>query len=198
MSSAGDPAPLPAPSPPPPPGEVPAPGPSTPDVPEARKVSIPWRIPVGVIITLLLFAIFAGAPYFLIPFVEGYNIQVAANGYVLAAIGSVIAVFEGARYILKPTRLYGPCWIVASGSFLGYMLYLANAARVTLPPIHNVTLSFGYGTLLLLLAIVPALTLAAAIVTTVEDLRHPGERMPYDFPLGFWARRKKARAAAGK
>lgn len=208
VDPASPPAPSGPPTPPPPPPPPPAPvapeppasmatsaGPPA-QVPQARPVSVMRRIPLGVVTALFLGLVFVALPWFLIPIVTNHGIVVASNYLVLAAVGTVFAVFEGARVTLKPTRWYGPLWIVSSAAFLSYLVYLASKAVISLQFISNLYIAVGYSLLLALLAIVPALTLCASIVTTIEDLRHPGERMPFDFPMRRRDRKRLARQAA--
>ncbi len=163
-------------------------------LPQARKVKIVWRIPVGILIALFLGLLFFVVPWVVIPFLLMYGVHPASNIVVLAALGSIFALFEGARFVAKPTLYYGPLWTVSSAAFLAYVLYLAAGASITLTFISNVNIVVGYSLLLLFLALIPALTLGAAIVITIQDQRHPGERLPFDFPVRRWGRKQKPAA----
>ena len=99
----------------------------------------------------------------------------------LAAFGTVVAILFAGRYAAKPTAAYGPLTILAALVEIAYLglLYADATFRIALP---EGTISIGYARLIALLLVVPILTLAAGVVTTIEDARAPGERLPYDFP----------------
>ena len=87
------------------------------------------------------------------------------------------------RYILKPTGAYGPLAIATAGVSLAYLyLLLITATYAITIPNADVTLSVGYSRLILLLMIGPALALTAGVLTLIEDVRRPKERLPFDFP----------------
>jgi hypothetical protein len=164
------------------------------DAPRARVVRLRWRIPVGVLWSLLLGGVFVGVPLALIPLLQAHGIEPGGDPAVLAVLGGVFAFFEGARFVAKPTRMYGPFSVISTGTFVAWLVYLYLSSRITLSFISNVTIVVGFNLLLLLFAIVPALTLVAAVITTIEDLRYPGERMPFDFPVRRWPWSRRARS----
>jgi len=143
--------------------------------------SLPWR--VGGACALLL-----GALLFLVYLPEAFLRMLAEHSIppplpvaTLAAAGIAIAVLLAMRYVAKPTAAYGPLTMLTALVEIAYLLLLYADATFRLP-IPNATISIGYARLVELLLLVPALTLAAGIVTTVEDLRTPGERLPFDYP----------------
>lgn len=101
----------------------------------------------------------------------------------LVGFGAGISLLSPLAYILKPTRLYGPIFAVKSLLVLLYLLVLANVAYLTfIFPHGEATATFGFVALVTLVAIIPALKLVSALVTTAEDLKDPKERLPFDFP----------------
>lgn len=106
--------------------------------------------------------------------------------------GIAIAVLAGISHASKPTSLFGPFSLALAGTKVAYLVLMSAYATVTLVlsgggssgggPL-TFTFSTGWGLLLLLIAIGPALGAAAAFITTVEDARHPGERLPFDYPV---------------
>ncbi len=101
----------------------------------------------------------------------------------LVGFGAAISLLSPLAYILKPTRLYGPIFALKSLLVLLYLLVLANVAYLTfIFPHGEATATFGFVALVTLVAIIPALKLVSALVTTAEDLKDPKERLPFDFP----------------
>ncbi len=92
-----------------------------------------------------------------------------------------LAVLSTAAYVARPTRAFGPLSTVASLGKVLYLVYFAGFAWAAIS-ISSATVRLDFGNLLLLLAIVPAFGVGAGLLTTVEDARYPGERLPFDYP----------------
>jgi hypothetical protein len=116
-------------------------------------------------------------------FLQSHGISLPVSILTVEVAGIVISVLSTLRYILRPTRLYGPLSVATSAVTIGYLLVLLAQAtyRITIPN-SSAVVAIGYTRLLELALIVPLLALAAGLVTTVEDLRAPRERLPYDYP----------------
>ena len=131
---------------------------------------------------MLLAVVLAVIPFEVVQRLGGFGVTTGATAAELFAAGIVLAALAGARSFAKPTRAYGPVSLVTAAAGIGYLLWLAGRATVAIAPTADVGIALGYGTILELLAIAPALGLVAALVTTIEDARHPGERLPFDYP----------------
>lgn len=102
--------------------------------------------------------------------------------FLIVAGGAALSILGAARYIVKPTRAFGPVWVTGSLVALGYLLLLLPYASFSVAPGNNATLTLDYRMLLILVMAIPAISLVAGLVTSWEDARHPKERLPYDFP----------------
>ncbi len=142
-----------------------------------------WRIMVAALRLIPLMLLFVGLPAAALTFLASHSIALPLSIVVVTVAGAVITALSTARYIAKPTRLYGPLSIASSAFVLGYVLYILGQSTYAFAlPGSDITIHFAYATLIELLLIVPALSLAAGIVTTVEDARAPRERLPFDYP----------------
>jgi hypothetical protein len=114
-------------------------------------------------------------PYYAELFAARLGLGAPVDPSVLLFFGALLAVLTGVAFALKPTNAWGPACITVALVGLGYLAYLLQH------PAFVVTFShFGvaitYRDLLELLLIPPFISLVAGIVTTVEDVRNPGER----------------------
>jgi hypothetical protein len=148
-----------------------------------RIPSLGYRILVGALRLIPWVILLVGVPAGILAFASGYGIALPVSILTVTVFGFALAILGTVRYILKPTRLYGPISMAASAVAIAYLfvLYAASPYRLAIPN-TPATIGIGFGELVLLLMIVPALTLLAGLVTTYEDLRHPTERLPFDYP----------------
>jgi hypothetical protein len=148
-----------------------------------RIPSLGWRIMVAALRLIPLMLLFIGLPAAGLSFLQSHAIPLPLSIVVVTVAGAVITALSTARYIAKPTRLYGPLSIATSAFVLAYVFYILSQATYTVAlPNSGVSIHFAYTTLIELLLLVPILSLAAGIVTTVEDARSPRERLPFDYP----------------
>jgi hypothetical protein len=84
--------------------------------------------------------------------------------------------------VARPTRAYGPLSLAGSVILFLYLLALARSGTVTIAIGSGASFQLSYGSAILLIAVVPLIGALAAAVTTAEDARHPGERLPFDYP----------------
>jgi hypothetical protein len=148
-----------------------------------RIPSLGYRILAGGLLLLPLLVLLVGLPDGLLAFLQSKGINLPISILTVTLAGLAIAVLSTARYILKPTRAYGPVWMAGSAVAIAYLLTIyAAGSFVFNVPGHAIAIGIGFAGLIGLLLIVPALSLCAGIVTTVEDWRSPGERLPFDFP----------------
>ena len=145
--------------------------------------SLGYRILAGGLRLVPLLVLLVGVPDTALAFLSAQGISLPGATVVVTTGGIAISVLVTARYILRPTRAYGPLSVLTSAVTLAYLfvLWLGATYHITVPD-SSVDLTIGYARLFGLLLLVPALALVAGFVTTVEDLRSPGERLPFDFP----------------
>ncbi|MGD0250652.1 MAG: hypothetical protein ABSB97_07205 [Thermoplasmata archaeon] len=145
--------------------------------------SLGYRILAGGARLVPLLVVLVGLPVAALTFLQSHGISLPVSILTVEVAGIVISVLSTLRYILRPTRLYGPLSVATSAVTIGYLLVLLAQAtyRITIPN-SSAVVAIGYTRLLELALIVPLLALAAGLVTTVEDLRAPRERLPYDYP----------------
>lgn len=147
----------------------------------AAVPSLPWRVAgaCALLLAALLFLVYL--PEAVVRMLAQHDIPPPLPVATLAAAGVAVAVLLALRHVAKPTRAYGPLTMLTALVEIGYLLLLYADATFQLQ-VPNATISIGYARLIELLILVPALTLAAGLVTTIEDARAPGERLPFDFP----------------
>jgi len=168
---------------------TPAPAAETPPVhagpPPAGYVvpSLGWRILGGALRLVPMVVLFIGLPVGLFSFLQSHGISPPIPLLTVEYFGIALSILVTLRYILKPTAAYGPLAIATAGVALLYLYLLLVAATYVLAiPNADVTLSVGYSRLILLLMIGPALALTAGVLTLIEDVRRPKERLPFDYP----------------
>jgi hypothetical protein len=157
---------------------------NVPPRPETYEVpSLEYRILAAALRLIPLLILFVGLPVAVLDYLSSRQISLPVSVATVEAFGVAIAVLSTARYIAKPTRAYGPVSMATSAVTIAYLvtLWLQATYRISVPS-SAVTLSVGYAGLIDLLLVVPALALLAGLITTVEDVRSPKERLPFDFP----------------
>jgi len=148
-----------------------------------RIPGLGWRIAGGALRLIPMVLLFVGLPGALLAFLISHGVAVPLSIETVTIFGVVICALATARYIAKPTRLFGPLAIAVSVVTLLYLRVLLAASTYTLTlPNSDFALSITYLELVELALLVPALALAAGIVTALEDARSPTERLPFDFP----------------
>ena len=145
--------------------------------------SLSYRILAGGLRLIPLLVLLVGVPDTAHAYLSSQGISLPVSTVVVTTGGIAISLLVTARYIFRPTRAYGPLSVLTSAVTLAYLfvLWLGATYHITVPD-SSVDLTLGYAKLIGLLLLVPALALVAGLVTTVEDLRSPGERLPFDFP----------------
>jgi hypothetical protein len=141
------------------------------------------RIIVSGLILVPMVVLLVGLPVAALAFLQDNSIALPVPFTTVAIFGFAIAILMALRYIAKPTRLYGPVSIATSAAGLLYLLVLYFQATYHFDvPNATASIAITYARLVELLMVVPAITMVAGVVTTVEDLRSPRERLPFDFP----------------
>jgi hypothetical protein len=157
-----------------------------PPVPRPATSSVPslgYRILAGGTRLIPLLVALVLLPVAVLTFLRSHGVTLPVSIVTVEVAGVVISVLSTLRYILRPTSAYGPLSVATSSVTVGYLLVLwvQSTYRFALPN-SSVAIAVDYSRLVELALIVPLLALAAGLVTTVEDLRHPGERLPFDYP----------------
>ncbi len=159
------------------------PAPAGPPAVGYRVPSLGWRILAGGLRLVPMIVLLIGLPVGLFTFLSAHGISPPIPLLTIEYFGVALSVLITLRYILKPTAAYGPLAIATAVVTLLYLYLLLVAATYVLAPSGSmITISVGYSRLILLLMIGPALALTAGALTLVEDLAHPRERLPYDYP----------------
>ncbi len=148
-----------------------------------RIPSLGYRILAGGLRLIPLMLLLVGLPAAILLYASSLGIPLPVSVLTVSVFGFALAVLGAARYVAKPTRAFGPISMMASSVAIAYLIVLFQSSpyRLTLPG-SGTSFGVGYASLVLLLLIVPALSLFAGLVTTIEDACHPRERLPFDFP----------------
>jgi hypothetical protein len=152
--------------------------------PEAYHVpSLGYRVLAGALRLVPLVILLVGLPVAVLTYLASHQISLPVSIATVTIFGIAIAALSTARYISKPTPAYGPLSMATSAVTLAYLftLWLQATYRIAVPN-SAVTISIGYVELIDLLLLIPALGLIAGMITTVEDLRSPTERLPFAYP----------------
>ena len=160
--------------------------PANPAPPAVTGYSVPslgWRILGGALRLIPLVVLLIGVPVAILTFLQAHGIPVPIPIATVEWAGITITILVVARYILRPTVAFGPLSIATSAVTLLYLWVILSAATYHFAiPGSGVTLALGYGDLILLLLVVPALALGAGALVLIEDAAHPKERLPFDYP----------------
>jgi len=145
--------------------------------------SLGYRILAGGLRLLPLIIVLVGLPVAALTFLTTHGLHVPISILTVTVAGLAIAVLSTARYVLKPTWMYGPLSMAVSAVTIAYLLTFFFAATLDFGiPQHGISVGIGVEGVIGLLLAVPALAFAAGLVTTIEDLRSPRERLPFDYP----------------
>ena len=163
---------------------------------------LPWCIAKGVAkgIVLIFFLVLLPIEFLFTVFgAADFGLHHSFTVALLTYGGTALAVTSAGFTAFQTTAAYGFFRLANRAAKLTYQYILATVAIFTLGPY---ALSFGGGTadlglhfnfadIFYLFMIPTAIALSAALVTFYEDLRHPGERLPWDFPISRRKRRQR-------
>lgn len=118
--------------------------------------------------------------------------------------GGALAVTSAGFTAFQTTRVYGFFRFANRAAKLTYQYILATLLIFTLGPyavnISGVTAVLGlhlnFADVMYLFMIPTTIALLAAFVTLYEDVTHPGERLPWDFPISRRTRKRREREMA--
>jgi len=157
--------------------------PATAEVVGYNVPSLGYRIVVAALRLIPLFFVLIALPVGVLTFVGSHGIAVPISPAAVEFYGLVVIAILTARYVLKPTAAYGPLSAAASLVSLLFLYYALSLSPYHLTvPGGSASISVGYVLFLEILMIIPAFGLVAGILTTIEDVRSPKERLPFDYP----------------
>ncbi len=118
--------------------------------------------------------------------------------------GGTLAVTSAGFTAFQTTAAYGFFRLANRLAKLVYQYILATLAIFTLGPYalssgglsSAISAHFNFADIFYLLMIPTTFAIGAAFVTFYEDLKHPGERLPWDFPISRRTRRRRERETA--
>jgi hypothetical protein len=162
---------------------VTAPAPRVLDPGGFRVPSLSYRILAGGTRLVPYLVLLVGLPDAVLAYLDAHGVTLPISILTVTVAGVLISVLSTAAYVLRPSRAYGPLSAATSVVSLAYLfvIWLQATYRIAVPN-ASVSISIEYARLIELVLLVPALALIASLVTTVEDLRSPSERLPFDFP----------------
>jgi len=163
---------------------APAPSPTSPGEPAGYRVpSLGYRILIACLRLIPSFFLLVALPVTVLTFVHSRGVALPISTFAVTAWGLALIAFGTARYILRPTRAYGPISIAASLVALLYLVYALSLSPYRLVvPGGSASIVAGYSLFLELVMIVPVIGILVGIVVTIEDARSGTERLTFDFP----------------
>ena len=150
--------------------------------PTAKIPSLARRIVFATLRLVGLLILFVAVPLGALNLLAAHGIQAPISVLAISGVGIALAILGAAGTLARPTRAYGPIALAGAVLLFLYLVTLARNGVVSIGTGNGAVAQLWYGNALLLFALAPALTAIAAVLTTAEDLRKPGERLPYDFP----------------
>ena len=150
--------------------------------PPYRLPSLARRLTIASLLLIPLLVLLVGLPYALLTYVNSLGVTSSIGVASVTIGGAVLAILRAARPVARPTRAFGPIATIGSVAAVLYLVLLSPLASFSVPFGSGSGVTLSYGRILLALAIAPVIAAVAGVLTTVEDARAPGERLPYDFP----------------
>ncbi|MEM0128874.1 MAG: hypothetical protein QXG65_01735 [Thermoplasmata archaeon] len=152
----------------------------------------PWleRIGVGGLVFLGTYLLLVAVPNFLAGVVAGSGVSLPFSTGGIQTAGILLAVLAAAQSIARPTIAYGPISLIVDLLAITYLwlLYLASPLHITLATAGGASaggtgLAVGITTVVLVLIGIELLHLAGNAALTAHDLRRPGERLWWTYPV---------------
>ena len=150
--------------------------------PAPKIPSLTRRLIVATIMLVPLLIFWVGLPTAALSELGSHGVNSSLGIQTVSIAGVLLSFLAAARYVVRPTRAFGPVAFLAGIAASAYLLAIVPYATLSLTIGGSLNLTLDYGPALLLLAIVPAFAAAAGLVTTIEDGLHPGERLMFDYP----------------
>lgn len=141
-----------------------------------------WQVAKGIAKAGTIFFFLVLVPYvFFTTVLIHLPIQIGLDPSLYLGLGTTIAVLGGLVTATRATRAFGLFKALSHGAKITYLVVLVIGTRATLAVSH-VSAYFSATPLFELLLIASVFGAASGIVTFLEDLKHPTERYPFDFP----------------
>lgn len=140
------------------------------------------RLAVGIL--LLIGMLFVGVifPYEAWSVLQQYHIVPNYPVGPILVLGVIWAALGAIGHVAQPTRAYGQLVMAEAGVLLGYLSVLIAYPGVSIHIQPGSVVVFSAALLWALMTPVAGLRFLSGLVTTIEDYRRPGERLPFDFP----------------
>ncbi|HEV2450141.1 MAG TPA: hypothetical protein VGU43_07035 [Thermoplasmata archaeon] len=153
-----------------------------PNPPGAELPSVPRRVTLGLLRVVPVFVLLVGVPTFLLGELASAGIHSNVSLLTVSFGGLLFTAFSTARYILRPTRAFGPVGIARGGAAFAYLYLLIPSASLIIPAGAHSSLTLGYADVIEALLVVPILMVVTAALVTVQDHRGLAARLRADFP----------------
>lgn len=148
-----------------------------------RVPSLGYRILVAALRLIPSFFVVVALPVAALSFAESQGVALPISILAVVAWGLALLALGTARYIAKPTRAYGPLSVATSAVSLLFLVYALGLSPYRFDISGgSASIVAGYSMFLEVLMIIPAIGVVVGVLTTVEDVRAPRERLPFDFP----------------
>lgn len=149
-----------------------------------RIPSLGYRLSIGSFLFLLLVIALVIIPVAVLGYLQKLSLAFPISIETEVVYGLALSTLLTARYIVQPTRAYGPVGMAAAVVTIAFLVtvLLQSTYHLNVPQ-TSLALSLVFTRFVELLLIVPVLSLVAAVVTTIEDVRFPTERLEFDYPL---------------
>ena len=171
---------------------------------------LPWCIAKGIAKAIVLTFFVVLLPIELLDTLFGASTFPITHPFTVALLtygGGALALTSGAFTATQTTRLYGFFRLANCVVKLVYQAIIASLALITLGPLSlgmggsgstrvQFSAYFGFADVIYLFMIGTTLAALASLVTLYEDYKHPGERLPWDFPISKKKRRQREAAVA--
>lgn len=148
----------------------------------AKIPSLARRIVFASLRFVGLLLVFVAIPLGLLQLLSAHGITPPYSLVAVSAVGILLSVLGALASVGRPTRTYGPLALAGSVVLFLWLIALARNGTIQIGLGSGALFQLGYGNAILLVAVVPLLGALAAICTTAEDARRPGERLPFDYP----------------
>lgn len=153
-----------------------------PNPPGVELPSVPRRVALGLLRVVPVLVLLVGIPALLLGELTSAGIRSNVGLVTVSFGGLLFTAFSTARYILRPTRAFGPVGIARGGAAFAYLYYLIPSASLVIPAGMHSSLTLSYASVLEALLVVPILMVVTAGVVTVQDRRGLAARLRADFP----------------
>ncbi|MCI4335014.1 MAG: hypothetical protein L3K04_05255 [Thermoplasmata archaeon] len=154
-------------------------GPSPPGV---ALPSLPGRVALGLLRMVPVFVLLVGIPSAVLGYLAAAGVHSGVSLFTVTIGGLLFTAFSTARFILRPTRAFGPIGMARGGAAFAYLWLLVPNASILVAAGMHTSLLLHYGSALEALLVVPVLMVITAGLVTAQDSSNLTERLRADFP----------------